>query len=69
MWQSTQKAEHFWGYQCFLKSYGISKLRKVDLLKYFQFHFSRNRSKICKRNEFKTVNVIINYLPNNKIER
>ena len=36
-------------------------------LAYFLFHFSRNISKICQWNVFKTVNVFTNYLPNNNI--
>ena len=39
-------------------------MRKIDFLKFFQFHFSRNRSKICGWNVFETVQVFTNYLPN-----
>ena len=32
------------GHPCFLKRHRFSKIRKIDFLKYFQFHFSLNRS-------------------------
>ena len=50
--KKKKKKKKMWGYPCFLKSYRFSKIRKIDFLKYFLFHFLRNRSKICQRNVF-----------------